>query len=111
MSDRVAGEIARGLQSRGCHVHHPLSLIEFTRLISFDSSVGFAPNCAPNCILNVHSQNTSQVLDVCAVAGRVGIRVMNTHHAVRLCEDRAHLLQCLKQGKVAVPDFFTVTRH
>lgn len=106
ISDHVAGKIAEGLEKRGCAVCRPQSLIEFTSIVGLASHRGWTGDCAPDIILNVHSQDTPQITDTCKMAEMLGIRVMNPWSAVMLCADRRHLLYTLQHGDIKVPDFF-----
>ena len=109
ISDHVAGKITEGLEERGCTVYRPQSLIEFTGMVGLTLCMGYrgwTPDGVPDMIVNVHSQNTPQIVETCEAAEMFGIRVMNSPQAVALCTDRRHLLHTLHKNRVSVPDFF-----
>jgi len=109
ISDHVAGRIVEGVEERGCIVYRPQSLIEFTGMIgltSCDGYRGWTPDAVPDIMVNFHSQSTPQIAETCEAAEMLGIRVMNTPHAVALVSDRRRLLHTLRKNRVNVPDFF-----
>lgn len=106
ISDCVASRLGQMLLDRGCLVYHPKTLIEFSRMVSIVSNKGWVGDWVPEIIVNVHSQNTPQVIDTCRVAEMFGIRVMNQHQATTICGDRIRIQCALKQAGIRTPDFF-----
>jgi len=97
-------ELVKLLEEKGIKVDRPNCLKDFARLIGISQN-GWLKGIPP-IIFNLHFESRFPVRETLRVAEAVGIRVLNSSKAVNLCQDRLSMLNFLRKGGIAIPEFY-----